>query len=139
MQKILCILGVTLMSFLVGCMNNSSVTAESNNAQSVAMETISPDKAKALMEAEKDYIILDVRNEDEYKNDGHFKNAVLIPLPELSDRAVAELKDKNQLIFVYCRSGRRSFAAAKELVELGFTNIKDIGGINNWPYSDKLE
>ena len=139
MQKILCILGVTLMSFLVGRMNNSSVTAESNNAQSVAMETISPDKAKALMEAEKDYIILDVRNEDEYKNDGHFKNAVLIPLPELSDRAVAELKDKNQLIFVYCRSGRRSLSAAKELVELGFTNIKDIGGINNWPYSDKLE
>ena len=113
--------------------------AESNNAQSVAMETISPDKAKALMEAEKDYIILDVRNEDEYKNDGHFKNAVLIPLPELSDRAVAELKDKNQLIFVYCRSGRRSFAAAKELVELGFTNVKDIGGINNWPYLDKIE
>lgn len=139
MQKILYILGVTLMSFLVGCMNNSFVTAESNNAQSVAMETISPDKAKALMEAEKDYIILDVRNEDEYKNDGHFKNAVLIPLPELSDRAVAELKDKNQLIFVYCRSGRRSFAAAKELVELGFTNVKDIGGINNWPYLDKIE
>ena len=64
---------------------------------------------------------------------------MLIPLPELSDRAVAELKDKNQLIFVYCRSGRRSLSAAKELVELGFTNIKDIGGINNWPYSDKLE
>lgn len=139
MRKLLCILGTSLMLFLVGCMNDSSVTVENHNVQSVVMETIYPDKAKVLMESEKDYIILDVRNEDEYKNDGHFKNAVLIPLPELSDRAVTELKDKNQLIFVYCRSGRRSFAAAKELVELGFTNVKDIGGINHWPYSDKLE
>lgn len=127
------------MSFLVGCVNETPVTAESNKIQSVAMETISPENAKTLMESEKNYIILDVRSKDEFKDNGHFINAVLIPLPEIIDRAPNELQDKDQLIFVYCRSGRRSLDAAKKLVELGYTNVKDIGGIINWPYQEYLE
>ena len=94
---------------------------------------ITPQEAKSIMDNEKDYIILDVRALDEY-NSGHIKNAILIPHDEIVSKAENILEDKDQLILVYCRSGRRSKIAAENLVKLGYTNVKEFGGINDWPY-----
>ena len=79
------------------------------------------------------YVLLDVRTEQEFK-EKRIPGSVLIPDYELAQRAEAELPDKRQVIFVYCRSGRRSEAAAKELVAMGYNHVYDVGGIIDWPY-----
>ena len=96
-------------------------------------EQISGSEAKALMDSESGYIIIDARTQKEY-DEGHIPGAILIPEYEIADRAEKELPDKDQLILVYCRSGRRSKIAAEELVKLGYTNVKEFGGINDWEY-----
>ena len=107
----------------VGCSDGGSAT----------YEQISGAEAKALMDSESGYIIIDARTQKEY-DQGHIPGAILIPEYEIADRAENELSDKNQLILVYCRSGRRSKIAAEELVKLGYTNIKEFGGIIDWEY-----
>ena len=94
---------------------------------------ITAKEAKNIMETETDYIILDVRTEEEFK-EGHIKNALLIPDYEIAEKAETVLTNKEQLILVYCRSGRRSKIAANELATMGYTNIKEFGGIIDWPY-----
>ena len=100
---------------------------------SAAYDQISGAEAKALMDSESGYIIIDARTQSEY-DDGHIPGAILIPEYEIADRAEKELPDKDQLILVYCRSGRRSKIAAEELVKLGYTNVKEFGGIIDWEY-----
>ena len=100
---------------------------------SASYEQISGAEAKALMDSESGYIIIDARTQEEY-DQGHIPGAILIPEYEIADRAKKELHDKNQLILVYCRSGRRSKIAAEELVKLGYTNVKEFGGIIDWEY-----
>ena len=107
----------------VGCSDGGSAT----------YEQISGAEAKALMDSESGYIIIDARTQSEY-DEGHIPGAILIPEYEIADRAEKELPDKNQLILVYCRSGRRSKIAAEELVKLGYTNVKEFGGIIDWEY-----
>lgn len=102
------------------------------NSQEVYMN-ITPETAKQIMDASKDYVILDVRTQEEF-DQAHIPGAILIPNDQISAEAERVLMDKNQLILVYCRSGRRSKLAAEELVKLGYTNIKEFGGIIDWPY-----
>ena len=83
------------------------------------------------MNSEKDYIILDVRRPDEY-SEGHITNAINIPNETIGDKEISMLPQKDQLILVYCRSGNRSKQASKKLADLGYTNIKEFGGINSW-------
>ncbi len=90
-------------------------------------------EAKQIMDSQEGYIILDVRSQSEY-DEGHIPGAILIPNTEIEERAEESLPDKDQLILVYCRSGRRSKLAAETLVELGYTNIREFGGIIDWPY-----
>ena len=113
----------TLPLGCVGCSGGGSAT----------YEQISGAEAKALMDSESGYIIIDARTQEEY-DEGHIPGAVLIPYGEIADRAEKELPDKDQLILVYCRSGRRSKIAAEELVKLGYTNVKEFGGIIDWEY-----
>ena len=94
---------------------------------------ITAKEAKNIMDNETDYIILDVRTEEEF-SEGHIDGAILIPDYEITDKAEKILTDKDQLILVYCRSGRRSKLAAESLVTMGYTNIKEFGGIIDWPY-----
>lgn len=94
---------------------------------------ITATEAKALMDSEENFIILDVRTAAEYA-EGHIADAVLIPHEEITAKAEEVLLDKDQLILVYCRSGRRSKIAAEALVALGYTNVKEFGGIIDWPY-----
>ena len=101
-------------------------------------DIISMDEAKRLMDSEENYVILDVRTEEEF-NEKHIKDAVLIPDFEIMRRAGEQLKDKSQLILVYCRSGRRSKAASSVLAALGYTNVKEFGGIIDWTYGTVSE
>lgn len=94
---------------------------------------ITAEEAREIMDAQDGYIILDVRTQAEY-DEGHIPGAILIPNTEIEMHAEEELPDKDQLILVYCRSGNRSKKAAQILVELGYTNIKEFGGIIDWPY-----
>ena len=110
-----------------GCVGCSGGGSDSSYDQ------ISGAEAKALMDSESGYIIIDARTQEEY-DQGHIPGAILIPEYEIADRAEKELPDKDQLILVYCRSGRRSKIAAEELVKLGYTNVKEFGGIIDWEY-----
>ena len=101
--------------------------------QEAVYVNITAEEAKEIMDSSEGYIILDVRTQEEY-DQGHIPGAVLIPNMEIAARAEKELPDKDQLILVYCRSGNRSKKAAQILVELGYTNIKEFGGIIDWPY-----
>lgn len=104
----------------------------SGESEAVYMN-ITAAEAKEIMDSETGYIILDVRTEEEYA-EGHVPGAILIPDYEIEARAEEELSDKDQMLLVYCRSGRRSKIAAEVLVGLGYTNIYEFGGIINWPY-----
>ena len=104
-----------------------------SNGGSASYEQISGAEAKALMDSESGYIIIDARTQEEY-DEGHIPGAIMIPEYEIADRAEKELPDKDQLILVYCRSGRRSKIAAEELVKLGYTNVKEFGGIIDGEY-----
>lgn len=106
---------------------------EKENAQEAVYMNITAEEAKEILDIQEGYIILDVRAQAEY-DEGHIPGAIVIPHTEIEARAEEELPDKGQLILVYCRSGRRSKIAAEALVELGYTNIREFGGILDWPY-----
>ena len=128
MRKIVCkVLSALLCIFsFVGC--NQKETTMKNT-----YEQITPAEAKGIMDSEHNYIILDVRTEEEFA-EGHIAGAILIPDYEITERAEGILSDKGQQILVYCRSGRRSKNAASQLVGLGYSNVKEFGGIIDWPY-----
>lgn len=123
MKKYLLILLTALL--LCGC--------GAKETKETAYMNITPAQAKELMDTEENYVILDVRTQEEYA-ESHIPGAILIPDYEIAETAETILKDKDQLILVYCRSGRRSKLAAQELEKLGYTNIKEFGGIIDWPY-----
>ncbi|MBE6770699.1 MAG: rhodanese-like domain-containing protein [Ruminococcaceae bacterium] len=122
---ILILLSALFIAIPVGC--------SKANRQTNTYEQITPEKASALMNKEPDCVVLDVRTEEEFAS-GHIENAVLIPDYEIESKAKTVLTDKNQLILVYCRSGRRSKIAAEKLVNMGYTNVKEFGGIIDWKY-----
>ena len=100
--------------------------------QEVSYRQIDMDEAITMMEEESSYIILDVRTPEEFA-DKHIPGAINIPNETISTEEIPELPDKDQLILVYCRSGNRSKQASEKLAALGYTNIVEFGGINDWP------
>ena len=106
---------------------------EKNGQEKAEYHKISATEAYKMMSELNDYILLDVRTEEEYRKK-RIEGAVLIPNNEIKERAKTELPNKNAVILVYCHSGGRSANAARELVGLGYTNVYDMGGITNWPY-----
>ena len=121
MKKLISILLSAFM--LTGCAGGGKQT---NTYRQISM-----DEAVTMMEQETGYIILDVRRPDEYAA-GHIPNAINVENESIGTSEISELPDKNQLIMVYCRSGRRSKEAAEKLVKLGYTNIVEFGGILDW-------
>ena len=122
MKKLIPILLSALM--FTGC-------AGTSNSQTNTYRSITMDEAVEMMAEERGYIILDVRRPDEYAA-GHIPNAINVPNESIGTSEIPELPDKNQLILVYCRSGRRSKEASEKLVKLGYTNIVEFGGILDW-------
>ena len=118
-----------LLPFVLSLMLLSSCATPGSSSS--GYRQISMDEAVKMMKDEKNYIILDVRRPDEYA-EGHIPGAINIPNEEIGTAEIAEIPDKSQLILVYCRSGRRSKEAAAKLVNLGYTNIVEFGGILDW-------
>ncbi len=143
MKKILCIVCLSCI-LLTACGNDSSIgiiggadgptsVIITEKGEKTMYEQITQDEAKKIMDSEEKHIILDTREQDEF-DEGHIPGAILIPYTEIEDKAEEMLPDKDALILVYCRSGRRSKIAAQSLAELGYTNIKEFGGIITWKY-----
>ena len=125
---------ITIASVFAGCTQKTD--KEQTEATQVNIGTyyqIPQDEAKRIMDEESDYIIVDAREQSEY-DEGHIKGAIVIPYTEIEQKAEEMLPDKEQLILVYCRSGRRSKIAAQSLANMGYTNVKEFGGIIDWQY-----
>ena len=118
-----------LLPFILSLMLLSSCGTPGSSSS--GYRQISMDEAVKMMRDEKDYIILDVRRPDEYAG-GHIPGAINVPNEEIGTAEIAELPSKSQLILVYCRSGRRSKEAAGKLAKLGYTNIVEFGGIQDY-------
>ena len=112
-----------------GAVNTDAATIPSAGGY----QKITAQEAKQVMDENPDAIIIDVREQSEY-DAGHIPNATLLPLGQLEALAAEALPDRNAPLLVYCRSGRRSKAGAESLVSLGYTDVRDFGGIIDWPY-----
>ncbi len=129
MKYIFAVFMCVILSFgLLGCVKH-----ESDSSTPTQYRQIGVQEAKKIMDETTDYVLLDVRTEQEYA-EGHIEGAVLIPYDQIAQKAATVLSQKDQLILIYCRSGRRSKIAAQSLVDMGYTNIVEFGGINDWPY-----
>ena len=103
-----------------------------DNKNEDSYTSIKMSEAKEIFEKEGDYIIVDVRRPDEFAK-GHIPNAINIPNETIDQEEPEQLPDKDQDIYVYCRSGNRSKQASQKLVEMGYTSIIEFGGILDWP------
>lgn len=123
------LMALLLVTLLVssGCGSNSA-----DNGQ-ITYGSISPADAKERLDSEEGVILLDVRTQGEYAVK-HIPGSILIPVDVLEKEAENNLLDKNAPIFVYCRSGNRSKTASQILINLGYTNVYDLGGIKSWPF-----
>ena len=143
MKRVLCIILLSC-AVITACSNESSIgiiggadgptsiMVEENGEKAVYTQ-ISQEEAKKIMDSGEEHIILDVREQDEF-DEGHIPGAILIPYTEIDAKAEEMLPDKDALILVYCRSGRRSKIASESLANLGYTNVKEFGGIIDWQY-----
>jgi rhodanese-related sulfurtransferase len=118
---------------IIGGADGPTAILVSEKGEKAMYEQITPQEAKRIMDSGEEHIILDTREQDEF-DEGHIPGAILIPYTEIENKAEEMLPDKDKLILVYCRSGRRSKIAAENLVKLGYTNVKEFGGIIDWPY-----
>ena len=118
---------LAVMWTLGGC----GVPAQTENA---GYQQITAEEAKELMDVWKYEIILDVREQDEY-DEKHIPGAILFPVGMIDEETAAGvIPEKDTMVLVYCRSGNRSKTAASKLAELGYTQVYEFGGINDWPY-----
>ena len=131
MKKIVSIILICLM--MTACTQNTPEETMKETTNQPAYMNITQEEAKKIMDSQTGYVILDVREQDEF-DAGHIPGAILIPYGSIEEKAPSMLPDKDQLILVYCRSGRRSKIAAEALEKMGYTNIKEFGGIIDWPY-----
>ena len=122
-----------LIIFLLLAMLLTACGRGNTDKQEAVYMNITAQEAKQIMDTQEGYIILDTRARYEYE-EGHIPGAILIPQDEIEEKARQMLPDQDQLILVYCRSGRRSKLASEALVAMGYTNIKEFGGIIDWPY-----
>ena len=144
MKKILCVISVLLCILLTACGDATSIgiiggadgltsIIVAEKGEKAMYEQITAENAKKIMDSGEEHIILDTREQDEF-DEGHIPNAILIPYTKIENKAIELMPDKDKLILVYCRSGRRSKIAAESLAKLGYTNVKEFGGIIDWPY-----
>ena len=144
MKKLLGITSILLCILLTACGNDSSIgiiggadgptsIIVAEKGEKAMYEQITAEEAKKIMDSGEEHSVLDTREQNEY-DEGHIPGAILIPYTEIENKAIEMIPDKDKLILVYCRSGRRSKIAAEALSKLGYTNVKEFGGIIDWPY-----
>ena len=144
MKKILCIISAVLCIFLTACTDATSIgiiggadgptsIIIAEKGEKAMYQQITPEEAKKIMDSGEEHIVLDTREQDEF-DEGHIPGAILIPYTEIENKAEEMIPDKNAQILVYCRSGRRSKIASESLAKLGYTNVKEFGGIIDWSW-----
>lgn len=128
MRKILAVLVLLAAAFsIAGCDGDT----HEDRKEQAKYRRITADEAQVLMQREQDYLILDVRSPEEYA-EGHIPHAINIPMDAFGEEAPRELPDRNQTIFVYCVRGVRSMNVANRLAHMGYKNIVEMGGIQDW-------
>lgn len=132
-RKIVYFLIALVAALLLYLMVSSNVLKDSARPESSGYRQITQQEAKALMDSNTGWILLDVRTQEEYDS-GHIPGAVLLPNETIGVTEIPSLPDKSQMILIYCRSGNRSKQAAEKLEKLGYTNLYEFGGIISWPY-----
>lgn len=134
MKRWMTMLFLILLSLSMGAHATEAPSVETVLAPETAIyHKISAEEAKLMMAESEAYVLLDVRTDEEFA-ENRLDGAILIPDYEVEIRAESELTDKDALILIYCRSGRRSALAANVLVGMGYTQVYDFGGIIDWPY-----
>lgn len=144
LKILLCTVAVSVCFSLASCKEDTSIgiiggadgptqIIVAEKVDEIMYEQITQEEAKLIMDSGEEHIILDVREQEEY-DEGHIPGAMLIPYEKIDYHAPEKLPDKEALILVYCRSGRRSKIAAETLARLGYTNVKEFGGIIDWQY-----
>lgn len=133
------VIGVLCALLMAGCGNaaDENVT-EKVEVNELGYTQISQKDAKNIMDTEEGIIILDVREQDEFDR-GHIAGAILMPYTKAEEMAPEMLPDKDQKILIYCRTGRRSKIAAETLAGMGYTNLYEFGGIEEWPYGTVID
>ena len=145
LQRILLIAVIAVLSLQLSACQSTSENPDGKDTGAVSAGTnetmnenqtgtylrISMEEAVTMMQEESGYIILDVRRADEFAG-GHIPGAINVANEDIGTAEIPELPDKDQLIMVYCRSGRRSKEASEKLASLGYTNIVEFGGILDW-------
>ena len=128
----------SLCMFLSACGTGTSSsesdlaeTQETEASETKSYQQITQEKAKEMMQADDGHIIVDVRRQDEYDS-GHIPDAILIPNESIDTKQPKELPNLDQVILIYCRSGRRSKEASQKLADMGYTHIYEFGGIIDW-------
>lgn len=133
MKKYLTITFSAILSviLLAGCSGEGQVMDGDGMFQTFEYTQISQDEAKQMMEKDDGHVIVDVRRADEYA-EGHIPGAILIPNESIENEPPEELPDPDQIILVYCRSGRRSKEASQKLADMGYSHVYEFGGIIDW-------
>ena len=128
---ILILLGSIFFSGCSSCPQENQVMDGDGMFQKLEYTQISQDEARQMMEKDDGHVIVDVRREDEYA-EGHIPGAILIPNESIETTPPEELPDFDQIILVYCRSGRRSKEASQKLADMGYSQVYELGGIIDW-------
>ena len=139
MRKEIALTLLASLCLLLSACGNGTTSFESDQSgvqittasENVSYQQITQEKAKEMMQADDGHIIVEVRRQDEYDS-GHIPDAILIPNESIDKEQPKELPDLDQIILIYCRSGRRSKEASQKLADMGYTNIYEFGGIIDW-------
>jgi phage shock protein E len=136
MKYVFCFFGILVLFLgIILLVNDSNANEIKDNTSkdSSSYKDITPKDAKKMLDANENVILLDVRTPAEYQ-EKHIPNSTLLPLSELEDKATSVIEDIDINIVIYCRSGNRSVSASLILVDLGYKNVYNLGGIIDWPY-----
>ena len=131
MRRIVILLMAAFLFQLAGCSSKAKGPVMDGDGMVRSYSQISQEEAKQMMEKDDGHVVVDVRRQDEY-DAGHIPGAILIPNESIGTEQPDELPDLDQVILIYCRSGNRSKQAAQKLFDMGYTNIYEFGGINDW-------
>ena len=126
---IVALVALLILLFIGGCSLRGQVLDGDGMVNSY--KQISQEEAAQMMEEDEGHVIVDVRTQEEY-DEGHIPGAICIPNEEITDTKPELLPDVDQVILIYCRSGRRSKEAAEKLFNMGYTHIYEFGGIIDW-------